>query len=135
LSHFSPLIRDVAVAGHDRDEVGLLVFADAHACRTLCGSRASNLPDHAVVRDPAVRARFQALLESFAARSTGSSNRVTRAIFLEEPPSLDAGEVTEKGSLNQRAVLERRKALVEELYGTEISQRVLRIRQPVEKKC
>jgi feruloyl-CoA synthase len=56
--------------------------------------------------------------------STGSSNRIARAIVLEEPPSLDAGEMTDKGSINQRAVLRRRVALVQELYTD--SPRVLR---------
>jgi len=55
-------------------------------------------------------------LTNLAAESTGSSNRVSRAILLEEPPSLDAGEITDKGSFNQRAVLDRRAALVEQLY-------------------
>ena len=60
--------------------------------------------------------------------ATGSSRRVVRAILLDEPPSLDAGEVTDKGSLNQRKVLERRAALVEELYAPGPSPRVLRIK-------
>jgi feruloyl-CoA synthase len=55
-------------------------------------------------------------LKTFSEKSTGSSNRIARAIVLEEPPSLDAGEMTDKGSINQRAVLARRAALVEELY-------------------
>jgi feruloyl-CoA synthase len=50
--------------------------------------------------------------------ASGSSNRISRAMVLEEPPSLDAGEMTDKGSINQRAVLSRRKRLVEELYKT-----------------
>jgi len=76
-----------------------------------------------------LRERFQSLLESFAVQATGNSNRVVRAVFAEEPPSLDAGEVTDKGSLNQRAVLERRAALVEELYLSEGSPRILRLRE------
>jgi feruloyl-CoA synthase len=55
---------------------------------------------------------------------SGSSNRIARALVLEEPPSLDAGEMTDKGSINQRAVLSRRKNLVKELYSD--SPRVLR---------
>ena len=61
----------------------------------------------------------------FARTSTGSSNRVCRAILLGAPPSLDAGEMTDKGSINQRAVLERRADLVAELYAAEPSPRVL----------
>jgi feruloyl-CoA synthase len=128
LSHFSPLVRDVVITGHDRSHVGLLVFADLPACRDLCRDLEPASPDSEVLRNETVRARFQAMLESFAGAATGSSNRVTCAIFLEEPPSLDAGEITEKGSLNQKAVLQRRAALVEELYQPVTSSRVLRIR-------
>jgi feruloyl-CoA synthase len=64
-------------------------------------------------------------LGSFHQGSTGSSNRIARAIVLEEPPSLDAGEMTDKGSINQRCVLERRRLLVEELYRDPPSERVL----------
>jgi feruloyl-CoA synthase len=120
----------VVVTGHDRDEVGMLIFADIHACRGLCPDLSPASRDDEVLRYPAVGDQFRLKLESFAAKSTGSSNRVTRAAFLEEPPSLDAGEITEKGSLNQAAVLDRRKALVEELYVSRPSPRVLRITGP-----
>jgi feruloyl-CoA synthase len=68
---------------------------------------------------------FRDRLNSFAKSSTGSSNRVCRAILLAEPPSLDAGEMTDKGSINQRAVLGRRKSEVEDLYSNTPSARVL----------
>ncbi len=71
----------------------------------------------------AAREDFLSKLKSL--QSTGSSNRVVRAIVLDEPPSLDAGEMTDKGSINQRAVLERRKSLVDELYRDPPSERVL----------
>jgi feruloyl-CoA synthase len=56
-------------------------------------------------------------LADLAAQATGSSTRIARAILLTEPPSIDAGEITDKGSLNQRAVLERRAGLVDDLYA------------------
>jgi feruloyl-CoA synthase len=105
----------VVIAGLNRDYVTALLFPDVDACRSLC----LELPPDAtaeILAHPAVRARFQSLLTGLAAESTGSSNRVTRAILLEEPPSLDAGEITDKGSFNQRAVLDCRAALVEQLY-------------------
>ena len=64
-------------------------------------------------------------LETLAARGTGSSNRVTRAVLLEEPPSIDRGEMTDKGSINQRAVLAHRAALVDALYADPADPRVL----------
>jgi feruloyl-CoA synthase len=94
LEHFAPLVRDVVITGEGRAEVGALIF--------LAG--------------PTTPAALHERLKSFAAQSTGSSNRIARAMVMEEPPSLDAGELTDKGSLNQRAVLARRAALVEELY-------------------
>jgi len=117
IGHFAPFVRDAVIAGLDRDFVTAIVFADPDACRSL----APDLPERAllqaVVTHPAVRARFQALLKSLAQQSTGSSNRIVRAILAEQPPSLDAGEITDKGSFNQRAVLERRAGLIEDLYA------------------
>ena len=75
--------------------------------------------------DARLRDELRARLTAFARTSTGSSNRVGRAILLGEPPSLDAGEMTDKGSINQRAVLERRADLVAELYASEPSPRML----------
>lgn len=98
--HFAPYLRDAVLAGHDRDDVTALLLPD---------------PDHyAKLADP--QAVFQKLLSSFARQSTGSSNRVARALVLQDPPSLDAGEITDKGSLNSAAVLRRRAQDVERLY-------------------
>ena len=98
IEHFAPLVRDVVITGEGRGEVGALIF-------------------------PAGKGDFLSRLQSFP--STGSSNRVARALVLDEPPSLDAGEVTDKGSINQRAVLKRRANLVDELYAG--SPRVLNV--------
>jgi feruloyl-CoA synthase len=94
LAALGDLVRDVVIAGPGRDDVRILAFADAGA------------------REP-----IAAALSAFSAAQGGSSTRVVRARLLEEPPSIDAGEITDKGSINQRAVLQRRAALVDELYG------------------
>ena len=70
-----------------------------------------------VLDHPAVRGTFQAMLDRLARESTGSSTLVVRAMLLDEPPSIDAREITDKGSINQKAVLENRAALVDELYA------------------
>ncbi len=105
---------------------------DFRRCRRLPRSLPATPSARASAADifshPQIRAHFQALLETCAANSTGSSTRVTRAIIAEEPPSLDAGEITDKGSLNQRAVLDRRAAIVEELYAPQSIPRILRIK-------
>jgi feruloyl-CoA synthase len=120
IAHFAPLVRDAVITGDGRDELGWLGVPDLAACRALCpapASGASPLSDAAVLAHPAVRARLTVLLETLAERATGSATRIVRAMLLAEPPSLDENEVTDKGSLNQRAILRRRAALVDELYA------------------
>jgi feruloyl-CoA synthase len=104
---FAPLVRDVVIAGADKSELTALVFPAA-------GSEGQ-------------RQQFKERLHSFATNSTGSSNRICRIIVVENPPSIDTGEMTDKGSINQRAVLQNRAALVDELYAEPLSSRVISI--------
>ena len=110
----APYIQDVVLTGLNRGEVGALVFPTA-AVRTL-----TDLPPDAplaeVLRHRAVRAKFQSLVTDLSLTATGSANRVARLLLLAEPPSIDKGEITDKGSINQRAVLKERDALVQALY-------------------
>jgi len=114
----APYIHDAVITGHDRDTLGMLVFllpaASALSSRLQAGA---SLAD--IAGDPEVRAWAQALLDRLAAQATGSSHRIERAILLAEPASMERGEVTDKGSINQRAVLKARAALVERLYAAE----------------
>ena len=110
LAHCAPYLRDIVFAGHDGDYVAALIFPNVEACRALVEG---------------VHARFTKLLRELAKTSTGSSNRVVRAMLMEEPPSIDKHEVTDKGSFNQRAVLSNRAALVEELYAAQPSARTI----------
>jgi feruloyl-CoA synthase len=111
----SPCVQDVVVAGLDRDEVGILVFPRIDECRRLADLPA-DMPAPEVLRHPAVRAFFQQLVDRQWRAGTGSANRVARAHVLVDPPSIDRGEITDKGSINQRAVLGHRAALVDALY-------------------
>jgi feruloyl-CoA synthase len=113
LAHFAPYAKEVVIAGADRDYVGVLVFPDIDACRELSPEMDSVTELLACSK---VRAKFKDLLVSMAKSSTGSSNRIVRAIVLDIPPSIDAHELTDKGSISQRAVLENRAEVVEELY-------------------
>jgi feruloyl-CoA synthase len=81
----------------------------------------------ALLDDERVRTKFVSLLRSLAAMSPGTSTRVARAVLMAEPPSMDKGEATDKGSINQRSVLKNRAALVDELYAAPLSYRVLTI--------
>jgi feruloyl-CoA synthase len=112
----SPCVQDVVVAGIDRNEIGLLIFPRLDACRALAGCTAGT-PTLEVLGSTAVRAFFQRLADALYAVGTGSATRVARSVVLVEPASIDRGEVTDKGSINQRAVLGHRDALVEQLYA------------------
>jgi feruloyl-CoA synthase len=111
-----PLVQDVVIAGLNRDDIGALIFPRLDDAKKLAG-----LPAEAsaatVLAHLQVRAFYQALVDKLWAEGTGSANRVARALLLEEPPHIDRGEVTDKGSINQRAVLSHRAALVERLYA------------------
>ncbi len=121
----APLIQDVVITGHDRDEVAALVFPALDACRALCPGLAGDAGAAEVLAHPKVRAAIQAALDRVAALGSGSATRVTRALLLEELPSLDLGEATDKGSINQRMVLRHRAQLVDELYLPQASARTL----------
>ena len=127
LAHFEPYVRDVVIAGGDREEIAVLIFPHVDICRELTKGLPADAKPADVLGHPEVIKEFRARLNSFAKTSTGSSNRVCRAILLQELPSLDAGEMTDKGSINQRAVLSRRAGLVEELYAKEPSANVIAI--------
>jgi len=107
----APYVQDTVIAGHDRDEVCALIFPSA-ACRDLAPG--------------ALRTILQDTLDRLARESTGSSTRIARALVLETPPSIDAGEITDKGSINQRAVLRERANLVEMLYSQPDAPQVLK---------
>ena len=111
-----PCVQDAVITGLNLGEVGALLFPRADECRRLAGLPAST-PLPQVLHHPAVRAFFQTLANRLWRDATGSASRVARLHVLAEPPSIDKGEVTDKGSINQRAVLAHRDALVEALYA------------------
>jgi feruloyl-CoA synthase len=118
ITAFAPLIKDAVIAGHDRNDVTAMLFPEMAACRAHLGKAAENLSDAAVLETQSLRDEMSAKLKAFAKNSTGSSGRVARITLLAELPSIDANEITDKGSINQRAVLSRRTALVDALYET-----------------
>ena len=98
----NPIVQDAVITGHDRDEIGALVF--------LSPAAQGMTPE-------AIRGKLAEGLRALAAEGGGSSTRPTRLLVLNEPPSIDANEITDKGYINQRAVLEKRAAIVERLYA------------------
>ena len=110
----APYIQDVVLTGLNMKEVGALLFPSP-ACREVAGL-GPDAPWADVVAHPAVRQRIEAVLDGLAREATGSASRVARALLMAEPPSIDKGEITDKGSVNQRAVLKHRDALVTALH-------------------
>ncbi|MEO8022906.1 feruloyl-CoA synthase [Polaromonas sp.] len=110
----APYVLDAVLTGINLKEVGALIFPTT-ACRALSGLGAqASLKE--VLESAPVQARFQKLLDDLAATATGSASHIARAHLLTDPPSIDKGEVTDKGSINQRAVLKHRDALVNALH-------------------
>jgi len=110
----APYVQDAVITGLNRREVGALIFPTT-AVRTLAALPA-DAPLQQVLESAPVQAHFQRVLDALAASGTGSANRVALMHLLHEPPSIDRGEVTDKGSINQRAVLKHRDALVQDLH-------------------
>jgi feruloyl-CoA synthase len=110
----APYVQDAVITGLNRHEVGALVFPTA-AVRNLAGLPV-DAPLKQILESPRVQAHFQNVVDELAAGATGSANRVALLHLMHEPPSIDKGEVTDKGSINQSSVLQHRKALVDALH-------------------
>ena len=110
----APYIQDVVLTGINLKEVGAMVFPTP-AVRALSGM-AADAPLADVLGSEAVLAHFQKVLNDLAKTATGSANRIARMCFLSEPPTIDKGEITDKGSINQRAVLSHRADTVAALH-------------------
>ncbi|MFO1282980.1 MAG: feruloyl-CoA synthase [Burkholderiales bacterium] len=121
----APAIQDCVVTGHDRSEVGLLIFPNPAGCRALCPDLDHQAPLGVLLERPEVRLRIAQALATLAQESAGSSTHPTRALLMDEPPSGDANEITDKGYVNQRAVLTRRAALVERLHAAKPDAQVI----------
>jgi len=112
----APIVLDAVIAGHDRDEIGLLLIINPPAAAKAAGLPADTPVEHlaanATIRDTVRRA-----LDGHNADNPESSTRITRALFLIRPLDIDANEITDKGYINQRAVIEHRAETVERLFG------------------
>jgi feruloyl-CoA synthase len=111
------VIEDAVVTGHGRDEIGLLIFPSLAGLRSLCPELGAEAKLADMLDRPAAREALAEGLARHNAQAQGSSMRITRCLLMAEPPSIDANEITDKGYLNQRAVLTKRAALVERLHS------------------
>ena len=112
LKELAGLAQDVVICGHNRGEIGLFVFPNAQWVHDQNTARGALVDDH-------IRAQIEERLRAMNTRVTGSAKRITRAIVLAEPPSIEGQEITDKGSLNVNKVLSRRADLLERLYDNE----------------
>jgi feruloyl-CoA synthase len=110
----APFIQDVVITGLNRNEVGALILPTAALFAHAGLPASSSLAE--LARSEAVQAWLQQLLDALAAQASGSASRIASALLLTEPPSLDLGEITDKGSINQRTLLKRREALVADMH-------------------
>jgi feruloyl-CoA synthase len=134
ISAFSPVAQDVVVVGPDRNELGFLVFPNLAGCLSLCSDLDNTAEPDEVLAHPAVRERVRAGMAALKVEGGGSSMYPARVVLLAEQPSSDAGEITDKGYVNQRAVIARRGELVERLYSQPPGPEVIQLNAPSEPK-
>ena len=113
---FAPYVREAVLTGLDRNHIGAMLFLDVDAARRIAPELAA-ASERDLAHSPALRDLFQQRLDALAKTSTGSANLVARAVVLDTPPSMDRSEITDKGSINQRAVITTRAGLVDDLYA------------------
>ena len=125
----APYVRDAVLTGLNRNHIGAMLFLDVDATRKLAPELAG-ASEAELAESPLLRAELQKRLDALAAGSTGSSNLVARVAVMGQPPSLDSGELTDKGSINQRAVMAVRAQQVEDLYADPAPAHVLVAAKP-----
>jgi feruloyl-CoA synthase len=116
ISALSPVAQDIVVAGHDKDDIGFMVFPNIAECRRITGL-GEDAPVDVVIGHPVIKERVREGLVRMKRDGGGSSTYPARVLLMAEPPSPEAGELTDKGYINQRAVLTRRADRVLELYS------------------
>ena len=114
LSHLTPLIQDCVITGEHRNEIGLMAFANWQACADEIGAATAD-PDR-LRTDPTLAKALAARLGAYNEAHPAATTQVERAVLLDRPPSVDDGEITDKGYVNQQAVLNARAAQVAALY-------------------
>jgi feruloyl-CoA synthase len=113
----SPIVQDVVIAGLDQTYIGVILFLNADSCRKLIGQDISN---QEAFSHEKVSVFLKEAIGKLNNQATGSSNSIGNYIIALDPPSIDIGEITDKGSLNQRIVLKHRADLVSTLYENKV---------------
>jgi feruloyl-CoA synthase len=126
IAALSPIAQDVVIAGLNAEYLAILIIPDLRGCAQVLGSATTPAYD-IIVANSELLATIQQRLGAHAKKNPASTRCVRRALVLPTPPSLDQGEITDKGSINQRAVLNHRATCVDVLYAAEPPPQVVRI--------
>jgi feruloyl-CoA synthase len=110
------LIQDAVITGHDKSFLGAIIFPDLNFCKQLAGLN-EEVSLQIIVNQPIVLKALHTTLENLAKTSTGSSTLIRKAIFADFELSIDKGEITDKGSINQRMILANRSTYVDKIYN------------------
>ncbi len=125
LDALAQVAQDIVVTGHDRDEVGFLIFPNFALLRQMAGRSDANASNEDLISQPSVRAEVARGLAALKSQGGGSASYAARAMLMLEPPSIDAGEITDKAYINQRMVLARRSDLVLLLHAEQTDKDVI----------
>ena len=120
------LIQDVVITGHDTDFIGAIVFPGIDHCKRITGLNSFNLSSELFLQ-PLIRTQLQEVLNELAKKSTGSATLVKRAVLADFTLSIDKGEITDKGSINQNTIIKNYPELVEKLYSTKKGDDVIEV--------
>jgi feruloyl-CoA synthase len=118
LAKIDQVAQDIVIAGHDREEIGILIFPNINSCKKLCRPISEETSNEEILRHKNVINELLIGLNDYNVKNKSTSRKVARALFLVDPPDIDSNEITDKGYINQRAVLEGRSNYVSKLFGS-----------------
>lgn len=118
LAKIDQVAQDIVIAGHDREEIGILIFPNINSCKKLCRPISEETSNEDILRHKNVINELLIGLNDYNVKNKSTSRKVARALFLVDPPDIDSNEITDKGYINQRAVLEGRSNYVSKLFGS-----------------
>jgi feruloyl-CoA synthase len=124
------LIQDAVITGHDKAFLGAIIFPELNFCKKLIGTN-EDIDLEKIINTPAVLGALQTVLNTFAQQNTGSSTLIKRAVFANFTLSIDKGEITDKGSINQRQILANRREYVEMIYEKALLAHVFEVQNKV----
>lgn len=121
------LIQDVVITGHDNEFIGAIVFPGIEYCKKMMGAENATL--HEVIHHAAIKQKLQDILYALAAKNTGSATLIKRAVLADFILNIDKGEITDKGSVNQRMIIQNHPEAVAKLYAANIDDTVIEVKK------